>query len=102
MPYSLSDLMQLVVSERGEAVHLHPSEAPVLEVKRALYRIEGPPLAAGETDELVRGIAATEDLSELRTNGMTCFDVHFGEDAVFQVMGFREGGHVRLELRRFR
>src|SRR5689334_15723750 len=101
MPYSLSDLMQLVVAERAEAVHLHPNEAPVLEVRGVLHRIEGPPLAAGETDELLRVIAPADDLTELRTNGMTCFYFQFGEAAVFQVMGFREDGHVRLELRRF-
>ncbi len=102
MPYSLSDLMQLVVAERGEAVHLHEHESPVLEVKGALHRIEGPPVAAGETAELLRVVAPADELSELGRNRMTSFYFHFGDVAVFQVMAFEENGHLRLELRRFR
>jgi hypothetical protein len=66
MPYSLSDLMQLVVAERGEAVHLHQNEAPVLEIKQILHRIEGPPVAPGETEDVLRAIAPRENLRELR------------------------------------
>jgi Tfp pilus assembly pilus retraction ATPase PilT len=102
MAYDLSDLMQLVCAERAEAVHLHEKESPVLEVKRTLHRIEGPPLAAGETEELLRTVAPPEELSELRTNHMTSFYFHFRDVAVFQVMAFREDGNVRLELRRFK
>ena len=102
MSYSLSDLMQLVVTERGEAVHLHEKHAPVLEVKRTLYRIEGPPLAVGEPEELLHVVASENDLSELQANDLSCFYFHFGDAAVFQIMAFREDGRVRLELRRFR
>lgn len=102
MPYDLSDLMELVFAERGEAVHLHEKESPVLELKRVLHRVEGPPLGKGETEELLRTVAPPEELSELRTNDMTCFYFHFRDVAVFQVMAFREDGQVRLELRRFR
>ena len=102
MGYDLSDLMQLVYAERAEAVHLHPNEAPVLEVKRVLHRIEGPPMAPGETEELLRTVAPPEEVAELRTNRMTCFYFHFRDVAVFQVMAFREEGSVRLEVRRFR
>ncbi len=102
MPYDLSDLMQLVFAERGQAVHLHDKEPPVLELKRVLHRIEGPPLAAGETEQLFRTVASQEELAELRANQMTCFYYHFRDVAVFQVMAFREDGHLRLELRRFK
>jgi Tfp pilus assembly pilus retraction ATPase PilT len=102
MAYDLSDLMQLVYAERAEAVHLHEKEAPVLEVKRVLHRIEGPPVAAGETEELLRTVAPPEELAELRTNRMSCFYFHFRGVAVFQVMAFHEDESVRLELRRFK
>ncbi len=102
MGYTLSDLTQLLISEHGEAVHLHPNEAPVLEVKRTLYRIEGPPLAAEETTELLSVIAPPEEISKLKTDGLSSFYFRFGDEAVFQVMAFRENDQVRLELRRFR
>ena len=102
MPYLLSDLIQLALAEGAEAVHLHPSAAPVLEVQRGLHQIEGPRLAAEETEALLCAIAPADELFELRTNGMTCFDFHVGDAAVFRVVAFRESGHVTLELRRSR
>ena len=98
----MSDLMQLLVSEHGEALHLHHGEAPVLEVQRVLHRIEGPSLTASEIDELLHAVAQEDNLSELKSGGMVCFYFHFGDAAVFQVMAFREDGHVRLEVRKFR
>jgi hypothetical protein len=102
MPYDLSDLMQVVCAEREEAVHLHDKEAPVLEIKRMLHRIEGPPVAPGETEQLLRTVALPEDLSELRTNRISSFYFHFRDVAVFHIMAFHEDGSVRLESRRFK
>jgi Tfp pilus assembly pilus retraction ATPase PilT len=94
--------MQLLVSEKAEAIHLYPSEAPVLEVHRVLHRLEGPTLVPGEVDELFHAVAAKDDVSELASAGMVSFYFHFEDIAVFQVMAFREDGHIRLEIRRFR
>lgn len=102
MPYDLSDLMQLVCAERADAVHVHEREAPVLEVKRMLHRLEGPPVAPGEAEQLLRTVAPAEELSELRTNRISSFYFHFRDIAVFHVMAFHEDDSVRLELRRFR
>jgi Tfp pilus assembly pilus retraction ATPase PilT len=102
MSYSFADLMELLISERGEAVHLHPGEAPVPEINRVLHRIEGPPVAAEEPEALLRTVASEDDLCEFKTERMVCFYYHFGETAVFQVMAFREDQHTRLEVRRFR
>jgi len=92
--------MQIVCSERAEAVHVHENESPVLEVNRLLHRIEGPPVALGETEELLRTVAPPEELVELRRNHLASFSFHFGDFAVFQIMAFREDERVRLELRR--
>ena len=102
MAYSLSDLMQLVLAERADAVHLHQNEAPVLELKGVLHRIEGPGLTPGQTEQLFSTIAPAEELLELGMNRMACFYFHFRDVAVFQVMAFREDGHLRLELRKFK
>ena len=93
VPHWTVQLQTLAISEK---------ESPVLEVKRILHRLEGPPIAPGETEQLFRVIASPEDLSEFQASGLTCFYFHFGEAAAFQIMAFREDWHVRLELRRFR
>lgn len=94
--------MQLVVCERAEALHLYAGESPVLEVRRVLHRVEGPKLKPGDVDELFHAITDGDNLSEFASAGMVSFYFHFGDATVFHVMSFRENGHVRLEIRRFR
>ena len=67
--------MGLVLAERCEAVHLHDGESPVLEVRRQLRRIEGPPLEAGETQTLLRSIAPPVEFQEA-LRGCTVFERH--------------------------
>ncbi len=100
MSYSLPDLMGLLVAERGEAVHLHDGEAPVLEVRQELHRIEGPPLDPGDTHTLLRTIAPPAKFDEADREGMALFVHEHSQAAHFRVVAFREGGSFRLELRR--
>ena len=89
MAYSLSDLMQLIVAERGEAIHLHNGEPPVLEIRHALHRVEGPPLEAGETQTLLQGIASPAQFQEA-SRGCIVFEHRWGAAAHFRVMAFLE------------
>ena len=100
MTYELPDLMQLILSERGEAVHLHDGEAPVLEIRGQLQRIQGPCFELGDTQTLLRGIAPSDEIEEVMRNGITTFEHRHGEATFFRILAFREGGSLRLELRR--
>jgi len=100
MSYDLSDLMQLVLAEAGEAVHLHDGEAPVLEIHGQLHRIEGPRFEPGDTQTLLRRIAPADEVHELMRNGITAFEHCHGEATRFRILAFREDGSFRLELRR--
>ena len=96
----MPDLMQLIVSERAEALHVYPGAAPVLEVKRVLHRLKGAKLTPAGVDELLHTVTDADNFSEFEREGMVSFDYHFGDAAVFQVIAFREDGHARLEIRR--
>ena len=100
MPYSMPDLMQLMVGERAEALHIYPGAAPVLEVKRALHRLQGATLTPAGVDELLFSLTNADGLSEVEREGMVSFAYHFGDAAVFHVIAFRADGHTRLEIRR--
>ena len=100
MSYELPDLMQLILAERGEAVHLHDGEAPVLEIRGQLHRIEGPSLEQGDTETLLRSIAPSDTFQEVMRNGITAFEQRHGEATFFRILAFREDGSLRLELRR--
>jgi hypothetical protein len=100
MPYALSDLVQLVVTERGEAIHLHDREAPVLEFHGILHRVEGPALEAGDTQTMFRSFAPKAEFQAVAREGLAVFEHTFGHPNFFRLMAFREDDSFRLELRR--
>ncbi len=104
MPYTMSDFMELLVSERDrcDAVHLHPDEPPVFEGKGVLFHLEDPRIGSKETEELLRNITSPERLREFQLEGRVCFEFRLREVAVFKVMAFREHDEVRLEIRSMR
>jgi len=92
--------MQLVVVERGDAVHLHDREAPVLEIRGQLHRIEGPLLEVGDAQTLLRSIAPKDVFQEAVRDGLAIFEHRHGDSTFFRVMVFQEDGSMRVELRR--
>jgi len=90
--------MELIAAEDGDAVHLHDSESPVLEIRGQLHRIEGPPIEPGGALESFRAIAPQDELREIKANGLASFEF-LHANAVFRVMAFREEATIRVELR---
>lgn len=95
----MSDLLQLVVSENSSDLHLRVGTAPVIRVHGVLHRVEGPPLTAEDTEELMRSITSEEHIQEVRENGGADFGFAFGELARFRVSVFKEKGQFGLVLR---
>jgi len=89
--------MQLILSEEGDALHLHDGEPPVVEIGGQLHRVEGPPLEPGEARDMFQGIAPPEE-SRAIVNGLASFDFRY-KNGVFRLMALREEGSIRLELR---
>ena len=58
MSYSMSDLLQLVVSEGAADLHLRVGVPPVIRLHGVLHRVEGPHLKAEDTEELMRSITS--------------------------------------------
>jgi Tfp pilus assembly ATPase PilU len=100
MNYSMPDLMQLMVSERADALHFYPGAAPVLEVKRLLHRLQGAKLTPAEVIELLQAVTHADEFSEFESKAMVSFCYQFGEARTFHVMAFREAEQTRLEIRR--
>lgn len=99
MAYSMSDLLQLVVSENAADLHLRVGTAPVLRVHGILHRIEGPILRPEDTEELMRSITSEEQIRSVRERGGADFGFAFGELARFRVSVFKEKGNFGLVLR---
>ncbi|HWY74912.1 MAG TPA: type IV pilus twitching motility protein PilT [Verrucomicrobiae bacterium] len=99
MSYSMSDLLQLVVSEGASDLHLRVGVPPVIRVHGILHRVEGPHLGPEDTEELMRSITSEDHIQHVRERGGSDFGFAFGELARFRVSVFKEKGNFGSVLR---
>jgi twitching motility protein PilT len=99
MSYSMSDLLQLVVSEGASDLHIRVGTAPTIRVHGTLHRIEGPSLTPEGSEELMRSITSEEHIQQTRERGGADFAFAFGEAARFRVSVFKEKGNFGIVLR---
>src|SRR5258708_19271104 len=93
MSYSMSDLLQLVVSEGASALHIRVGIPPVIRVHGILHRVEGPTLRPEDSEELMRSITSEEHIQHVRERGGADFGFAFGDMARFPVSVFKEKGN---------
>src|SRR3954470_21570091 len=99
MSYSMSDLLQLVVSEGASDLHIRVGTPPTIRVHGILHRVEGPTLQPEDTEELMRSITSEDHIQHVRERGGADFGFAFGEMARFRVSVFKEKGNFGLVLR---
>ena len=96
MSYSMSDLLQLVVSEGASDLHVRVGTAPTIRVHGILHRVEGPSLKPEDAEELMRSITSEEHIQQVRERGGADFAFAFGEAARFRVSVFKEKGNFGM------
>jgi twitching motility protein PilT len=99
MAYSMSDLLQLVVSEGAADLHIRVAVPPVIRLHGILHRVEGPSLKPEDTEELMRSITSEDHIQQVRERGGADFGFAFGELARFRVSVFKERGNFGMVLR---
>src|SRR5258706_1681032 len=99
MSYSMSDLLQLVVSEGAADLHLRVNVPPVIRLHGILHRVDGPHLQPEDTEELMRSITSEDHIQHVRERGGADFGFAFGDLARFRVSGFKEKGNFGMVLR---
>src|SRR3989454_737842 len=99
MSYSMSDLLQLVVSEGASDLHVRVGTPPTIRVHGILHRVEGPALASEHTEELMRSITSEDHIQHVRERGGADFGFAFGDMARFRVSVFKEKGNFGVVLR---
>ena len=99
MAYSMSDLLQLTVSEGASDLHIRVGSPPVIRLHGVLHRVEGPVLKPEHTEELMRSITSEENIQHVRERGGADFGFAFGELARFRVSVFKERGNFGVVAR---
>lgn len=99
MAYSMSDLLQLVVSEGASDLHIRVGVPPTIRVHGILHRVEGPPCRPEDAEELMRSITSEDHIQHVRERGGADFGFAFGEMARFRVSVFKAKGDFGMVLR---
>ncbi len=99
MSYSMSDLLQLVVSEEASDLHIRVGIPPTIRVHGILHRVDGPSLRPEDSEELMRSITSEDSIQMVRENGGSDFGFAFGDMARFRVSVFKEKGNFGVVLR---
>lgn len=99
MSYSMSDLLQLMVTEGASDLHLRVNLPPVIRLHGILNRVEGPSLRNEDAEELMRSITSDDLIQQVREKGGADFGFAFGELARFRVSVFKERGQYGMVLR---
>src|SRR5712671_3146361 len=99
MAYSMSDLLQLVVSEGASDLHLRVGIPPTIRVHGILHRVEGPTLTPEDTEELMLSITSEDHIQHVRERGGADYGFAFGDAARFRVSVFKEKGNFGMVLR---
>ena len=60
MSYSMSDLLQLMVSEGAADLHIRTGIPPAIRVHGTLHKVEGPALTPDDTEDLMRSISSED------------------------------------------
>jgi len=95
----MSDLLQLMVSEGAADLHIRVGIPPCIRAHGVLERVQGPPCAPEDTEELMTSITSEDNIQQIRTKGGADFGFAFGELARFRVSAFKEKGNFALVLR---
>jgi hypothetical protein len=64
--YSVPDLLNLLLAQKGEYIRLEPGLPPFYRIKEQRHEVEGPPLTEENLEQILRELATTRQLREFR------------------------------------
>ena len=99
MAYEMVSLLRMLIDRDGSDLHLAVDDPPVGRVHGHLQYFGDSPLAAEDTERLMKSIASVDNQQELQEVGGADFGFAFEDVARFRVSIFKQRGYVGLVLR---
>ena len=99
--YEMTDLLTLILSKRAEGLSLHVGKPPVVHLHAEPHAIEGPVITPENAESLLRSLADTRQVRQLRAAGGLEF-VYTFRDVPFRVQVRAEDEDVCLDLQRLK
>ncbi|HEY5894420.1 MAG TPA: type IV pilus twitching motility protein PilT [Chthoniobacterales bacterium] len=98
-PYSIDDLLRLVVEKQASDLHLSVGSPPVLRVNGDLARLDMPILTAMDTDSFGQELTNDFQFNQVREHGTVDFAITHDGNHRFRVSVFRQKTVMGLAIR---
>ncbi|MFP4157594.1 MAG: type IV pilus twitching motility protein PilT [Opitutales bacterium] len=99
MSYEMNDLLELMVDQGASDLHIQVKQPPTLRMSGTMTPVDGPPLTAQETEDLMKAITSTANQERLKTTGGADFGFAYKNQARFRVSVLRAKGAYGMVLR---
>jgi twitching motility protein PilT len=99
MSYEMNDLLELMVDQGASDLHLQVKQPPTLRMSGGLVPVEGEPLTAQDTEDLMKAITSLSNQEQLKTTGGADFGFAYMDRARFRVSVLRAKGAYGMVLR---
>ena len=94
----MTDLLSLIVSERADGLSIMPGHAPAVHLRGEVHLIEGAAVSPEHASSLLRTMADTRQMQELREQGCAEFLFTFRSSERFRVTARREHEQVQFQI----
>ena len=95
----MNDLLELMVDQGASDLHIQVKQAPTLRINGTMTPVEGPHLAAEDTEDLMKAITSSTHQEQLKTSGGADFGFAYMDRARFRVSALRAKGAYGMVLR---
>ena len=95
----MNDLLELMVDQGASDLHLQVKQPPTLRMSGGLVPVEGEPLTAQDTEDLMKAITSLSNQEQLKTTGGADFGFAYMDRARFRVSVLRAKGAYGMVLR---
>jgi len=99
MSYEMNDLLELMVDQGASDLHIQVKQPPTLRIDGGMTPVEGPPLTAQDTEDLMKAITSSTNQERLKTTGGADFGFAYQDSARFRVSVLRAKGAYGMVLR---
>jgi Tfp pilus assembly ATPase PilU len=97
--YSIDELLKLVRNDGAEELRVHVGVPPIFVLEGEGHTTEGPAITAETAEELLRSIASSRQMRELRDRGEVQFVYTFRRSSPFLVHARMEDEYVGFDIR---
>ena len=94
----MENLLTLITTERARELRFRPGTPPVVVLADEPHTLEGPPLAADGPEQLLRSIAGSRQMRELRERGAVTFIYTLAGSSPFLIRAMIENQNVVFEV----